>query len=141
VYVPAAAPPVKVARLRAYGAEVTQGGDRYADAYEAAAKHAARSGALFCHAYDQPEICAGEGTLGLELLEQADAQVDTVGGGGLLAGVAAATEGRASVAGIEPTAIPTLHPAQETTDKGCRSGGICCVEVIKVGFYPSCAHR
>lgn len=115
VYVPAAAPPVKVARLREYGAEVVQGGGHYAEAYEAAAKNAARTGALFCHAYDQPEICAGQGTLGLELLEQADAQVDTVlvavGGGGLLAGVAAATEGRASVAGVEPDTIPTLHAA------------------------------
>jgi threonine dehydratase len=115
VYVPAAASPVKVARLREYGAEVVQGGDRYADAYEAAAKHAARTGALLCHAYDQPDICAGQGTLGLELLEQADGQVDTVlvavGGGGLLAGVAAATEGRAGVAGIEPDTIPTLNAA------------------------------
>jgi threonine dehydratase len=115
VYVPAAAPEVKVARLREYGAEVVQGGRQYSDAYEAATKHAAQTGALFCHAYDQPEICAGQGTLGLELLEQTDGQVDTVlvavGGGGLLAGVAAATEGRASVAGIEPATIPTLHAA------------------------------
>jgi threonine dehydratase len=115
VYVPTAAPAVKVARLREYGAEVIQGGDRYADAFEAAAKHAARAGALFCHAYDQPEICAGQGTLGLELLDQADGQIDTVlvavGGGGLMAGVAAAAEGRAGVAGIEPVTIPTLHAA------------------------------
>jgi len=115
VYVPAAAPPVKVARLREYGAEVVQGGERYADAAAAASTDAARTGALFCHAYDQPEICAGQGTLGLELLEQAGPQVDTilvaVGGGGLLAGIAAATEGRASVAGIEPATIPTLHAA------------------------------
>jgi threonine dehydratase len=115
VYVPAAAPPVKVARLRAYGAQVVQGGARYADAHEAAVKDAAGSGALFCHAYDQPEICAGQGTLGLELLAQAGAPVDTVlvavGGGGLLAGVAAATEGRARVIGVEPVTIPTLHAA------------------------------
>jgi threonine dehydratase len=115
VYVPAAAPPVKVARLREYGATVVQEGDRYADAYEAAAKHAAQTGALFCHAYDQPEICAGQGTLGLELLDQAGGPVDTVlvavGGGGLMAGVATATEGRATVTGVEPAAIPTLHTA------------------------------
>jgi threonine dehydratase len=115
VYVPATAPPVKVARLREYGADVVQGGDQYADAYEAAAKHAAQVGALFCHAYDQPEICAGQGTLGLELLEQADGQIDTVlvavGGGGLMAGIAAATEGRASVIGVEPATIPTLSAA------------------------------
>lgn len=115
VFVPAAAPQVKVARLREYGATVVQAGARYADAYEAAAKHAAQTGALFCHAYDQPDICAGQGTLGLELLEQAAGQVDTVlvavGGGGLMAGVAAATEGRASVVAVEPTTIPTLHAA------------------------------
>jgi threonine dehydratase len=71
VYVPDTAPPVKVARLREYGAEVVQGGARYADAYEAGAKHASQVGALFCHPYDQPEVCAGQGTLGRELLEQA----------------------------------------------------------------------
>jgi threonine dehydratase len=115
VYVPAAAPAVKVARLRAYGAEVVQAGSCYAEAYESAVKHAADAGALFCHAYDQPEVCAGQGTLGLELLEQTGGQLDTVlvavGGGGLMAGVAAATEGRVSVAGVEPAAIPTFHAA------------------------------
>lgn len=94
---------------------MVQGGARYADAYEAGAKDASQVGALFCHPYDQPEVCAGQGTLGRELLEQADGQVDTVlvavGGGGLLAGVAAATEGRASVVGVEPATIPTFHAA------------------------------
>ena len=115
VYVPETAPAVKVARLRGYGAAVVQVGDRYADAYEAAARDAARSGALFCHAYDQPEICAGQGTIGLELLDQAGGQADTVlvavGGGGLMAGIAAAVEGRATVVGVEPDTIPTLHAA------------------------------
>lgn len=115
VYVPATAPAVKVARLRGYGAHVVQTGRKYADAYQAAAKHAADSGALFCHAYDQPEVCAGQGTLGLELLGQAGAQVDTVlvavGGGGLMAGVAAATENRATVVGVEPATIPTFAAA------------------------------
>lgn len=115
VYVPATAPAVKVDRLRNYGAEVVQAGTCYADAYEAAAKHAAQAGALFCHAYDQPEVCAGQGTLGLELLEQTSGHIDTVlvavGGGGLMAGVAAATEGHAVVAGVEPATIPTLRAA------------------------------
>ena len=115
VFVPQTAPPVKVARLRDYGAEVVQAGSGYADAYELAVKHAAQSGGLFCHAYDQPEVCAGQGTLGLELLEQTGGQPDTVlvavGGGGLMAGVAAATEGKASVTGVEPDTIPTLHAA------------------------------
>lgn len=115
VFVPETAPQVKVARLRDYGAEVIQAGSCYADAYELAVKHADQSGALFCHAYDQPEICAGQGTLALELLEQTRGQLDTVlvavGGGGLMAGVAVATDGQASVAGVEPVTIPTLHAA------------------------------
>jgi threonine dehydratase len=115
VFVPENAPPVKVARLRGYGAEVTQAGARYADANELAVRHAAGTGALFCHAYDQPEICAGQGTLALELLGQAAGGLDTVlvavGGGGLMAGIAAATEGVAHVIGVEPAACPTLHAA------------------------------
>ncbi len=114
VYVPATAPAVKVAKLRQFGAAVELAGEKYADAYEAAVKHAADSGELFCHAYDQPDICAGQGTLGLELLEQTgglDTILVAVGGGGLLAGVAAAVEGRARVVGVEPRTIPTLHSA------------------------------
>jgi threonine dehydratase len=115
VYVPLAVPEVKVARLREYGAEVVRSGSRYAESYEEALKYAADVGALFCHPYDQPEICAGQGTLGLELLEQTGGELDTVvvavGGGGLMAGIAAATEGRARVVAVEPVAIPTLHAA------------------------------
>jgi threonine dehydratase len=115
VYVPATAPAVKVARLGELGADVVQVGDRYALAYEAAVAHAEESGALFCHAYDQPEICAGQGTLALELSEQLDGAVDTVllavGGGGLMAGVAAALEGRARVVGVEPRTVPTFAEA------------------------------
>jgi threonine dehydratase len=115
VYVPTTAPAVKVARLAELGADVVQVGDRYALAYEAAVADAAATGALFCHAYDQPEICAGQGTLGLELLEQLGGEVDTVlvavGGGGLMAGVAAALEGRARVVGVEPGTVATFASA------------------------------
>jgi len=115
VYVPETVPSVKIDRLREYGAEVVRSGSRYAEGYETAVKHAAEVGALFCHAYDQPEICAGQGTLGLELLQQTGGELDTIvvaaGGGGLMAGVAAATEGRARVVAVEPVTIPTLHAA------------------------------
>ncbi len=115
VFVPTTAPAVKVERLRGYGAEVVMHGAEYADAYEAALEYAAQSGAVHCHAYDQPEIAAGAGTLGLEILDEVDAQVDTVivavGGGGLMAGVAAAVEGTARVVGVEPATIPTLRTA------------------------------
>ncbi len=115
VFVPVSAPAVKVARLRSYGAEVVLGGNEYAEAHEAALEHAAATGAVYCHAYDQPEIVAGAGTLGLEVLADLADEVDTivvaVGGGGLMAGVAAATEGRARVVGVEPLTIPTLRTA------------------------------
>lgn len=115
VFVPETAPTVKVAKLRTYGAEVVLRGSEYAAAYDAAIAHASVTGAVYCHAYDQPAIAAGAGTLGLEVLEDLDGAVDTVvvavGGGGLMAGVAAATEGRARVVGVEPTTIPTLHTA------------------------------
>ncbi|QKW33890.1 threonine/serine dehydratase [Actinomadura sp. NAK00032] len=115
VFVPETAPAVKVARLRALGAAVVQVGTRYAEAQDAALKRAADTGALFCHAYDLPEVCAGQGTLGLEILEQTGGEVDTVllavGGGGLMAGVATALEGRARVVGVEPETIPTLERA------------------------------
>lgn len=114
VFVPEAAPAVKVAKLRAIGAIVVQGGAEYAAAYQAAVAHAEETGAVYCHAYDQPEIAAGAGTVGSELLEQLP-DVDTVlvaaGGGGLMAGVAAAVEGSAKVVAVEPESAPTLHAA------------------------------
>ncbi|MDQ1054466.1 threonine dehydratase [Arthrobacter sp. SORGH_AS 212] len=114
VFVPAAAPAVKVAKLRDIGAAVVQGGAEYAVAYEAAVAHAAGTGAVYCHAYDQPEIAAGAGTVGLELLDQVpgvDTVLVAVGGGGLMAGIAAAVEGHAKVVAVEPEGAPTLHAA------------------------------
>lgn len=114
VFVPETAPAVKVARLREYGATVLQVGQEYAEAYLAALDFADGAGALFCHAYDQPEVAAGAGTIGEELLADVpdvDTVVVAVGGGGLFAGIAAAVEGRARVVAVEPTRIPTLHDA------------------------------
>jgi threonine dehydratase len=114
VFVPENAPEVKVERLRSYGATVHQVGTEYAQAYEAAVGHAAETRAVLCHAYDQPEIAAGAGTLALEMLEDEpgiDTIVVAVGGGGLFAGVAAATNGRARTVVVEPISCPTLHAA------------------------------
>lgn len=114
VFVPETAPAIKVKKLKAAGATVIQHGSEYAQAYEAAILHAEASKAVYCHAYDQVEIAAGAGTIGLELLDQIDS-LDTVlvavGGGGLMAGVAAALEGRASVVAVEPVTAPSLHAA------------------------------
>lgn len=115
VFVPTTAPAVKVAKLAKLGARVVQVGAEYAEAYETAVAQVASTGALFCHAYDQADLVAGHGTLGLELLEQIPDGFDTVlvavGGGGLMAGVAAALHGTARVVAVEPETIPTLHAA------------------------------
>ncbi|MEV0645246.1 threonine/serine dehydratase [Phytomonospora sp. NPDC050363] len=112
VYVPETAPAVKVARLHELGASVVQVGHEYAEAYEAATKYAADHGSLFVHAYDQPDVVAGQGTIALELEDQVP-DVDTilvsVGGGGLMAGIAAATD--AAVVAVEPMDCPTLNKA------------------------------
>jgi threonine dehydratase len=105
---------VKVAKLKAIGAVVVQGGSEYAVAYQAAVAHAAETGAVYCHAYDQPEIAAGAGTVGSEVLAQVpgvDTLLVAVGGGGLMAGIAAAVEGQARVVAVEPDGAPTLHAA------------------------------
>ncbi|WP_063767792.1 threonine/serine dehydratase [Streptosporangium roseum] len=129
IFVPTVSSPVKVAGLRALGAQVTQTGAVYAEAYEASAKRAAESGALEIHAYDQAEVVAGQGTVGLEVLEQTggvDTVLVAVGGGGLVAGITAAVAGRARVVAVEPERIPTLHRALE-------AGGPVPVEVSGVG--------
>ncbi len=117
VFVPETAPAVKVARLREYGAQVRQVGQQYAEAYEAAMTFCTERGALFCHAYDQLEIVAGAGTIGLEILRdlpQVETIVLAVGGGGMFAGIATAVAGRARVVTVEPVTAPTLHRALES---------------------------
>ena len=114
IFVPTVSSPAKVERIRAYGAELEVVGERYADALVASEAHVARSGALAVHAFDQPETLLGQGTLGMELSEQAPA-LDTilvaVGGGGLIGGVAAWYRGGARVIGVEPVGAPTLTDA------------------------------
>ncbi len=114
IFVPEVCPAVKVQRLRSYGADVTIVGASYAEALLASQTRAAETGALVVHAYDQPEIVAGQGTLGCEFARQAP-ELDTVllavGGGGLIAGVAAWFAGEVRVIGVEPESAPTLASA------------------------------
>jgi threonine dehydratase len=114
VFVPETAPPVKVERIRQYGAEVHHAGTEYAEASEAAIDYAKERGALLSHAYDQLEVAAGAGTLAEEILEDepgVETIVVAVGGGGLYAGIAAAARDRARVVAVESFACPTLHAA------------------------------
>lgn len=115
VFVPSIAPQVKVDRLLAYGARVERVGDEFAEAFAASQEFAERTGALMCHAYDQPDIAAGAGVIALEIIEDVpdvDTIVVAVGGGGLFAGVAVAAHAHgARVVAAEPTRCPTLHVA------------------------------
>ena len=116
IFVPEISSQAKVARIRAYSAELTIGGERYADAFAASEAWADRSGAMRVHAFDQVETMLGTGTLAKELEEQVDG-FDTVlvavGGGGLIGGIAAWFAGRKRVIGVEPEGAPTLERALE----------------------------
>ena len=115
IFVPEISSPVKIARIREAGAEVVVEGARYADALALSEAYRTETGAFAVHAYDAPATIAGQGTVGLEWEEQAEAPLDTVlvavGGGGLIAGIAAWFAGRVRVVGVEPEGAPTLHAA------------------------------
>jgi len=117
VFVPTVSSPAKQARLRALGARLVVTGDAYADALEACLARQRETGALLTHAYDQPEVVAGAGTVAQEIEEQGgrvpDAVLVSVGGGGLVAGIASWFEGRSRVIGLEPELAPTLFRARQ----------------------------
>jgi threonine dehydratase len=126
--VPSIASPAKLERIRDYGADLAVSGDRYASALAASEEWVVRSGALPVHAFDQTETVLGQGTLGMELEAQAEG-LDTllvgVGGGGLIAGIAAWYTGRIKIIGVEPEAAPTLHRAFEAgRPADAEAGGI-----------------
>jgi len=115
IYVPSISSPAKRARLAALGARVVVGGDAYADALQACIARQRESGALMTHAYDQPEVVAGAGTLAREIEREAgrpDQVLVSVGGGGLIGGIAAWFAGRSRVVALEPELAPTLHRAR-----------------------------
>ncbi len=114
IYVPTVSSPAKIDRIRGYGAELVVTGDAYAEAYAASERWRRDSSALPVHAFDQDETMLGTGTLATELLAQApEATVvlAAVGGGGLLAGIAARYAGAVTVVAAEPEGAPTLHDA------------------------------
>ncbi|MYZ37986.1 threonine/serine dehydratase [Streptomyces sp. MnatMP-M17] len=117
VFLPATAPPVKIDKLRGYGADVRLTGTQYADALAACEEFAAQTGALASHAYDHPLIAAGAGTLMEEIHQQIpglDTVVVAVGGGGLLAGVATAAHHHGvRVVAVEPDNCRALNAALE----------------------------
>lgn len=114
IFVPEISHPAKQARLKGYGATVHVVGRDFAEALEACEARRAETGARLLHAYDQPEILAGQGTCALEWVEQApdlDVLLIAVGGGGLIGGCAAALAGARKIVAVETEGTPALNRA------------------------------
>ncbi len=115
IYLPANAPASKAERLERWGARVIRAGTVWDEADREARRAATENGLTYVHAFADPAVIAGQGTVGLEILEDApdtDLLLVAIGGGGLIAGVATAAKAlRPSirVVGVEPTGAPTLH--------------------------------
>jgi len=112
VVVPEAVPAEKARRIAAAGATVVRHGRAYAESEQHARELAHETGADLIHPFADPLVIAGQGTVGLELPDDCDAVVVSVGGGGLIAGIALALEGSGTrLVGVEPEGIPTLRAA------------------------------
>jgi threonine dehydratase len=117
IVMPLATPLIKVSATRGYGGEVVLHGANYDEAYEEAMRLSAQNHLTFVHAFDDDAVIAGQGTLGLELLEQhpdLEAVVVPIGGGGLIGGIGCAlkeTNPRIQVIGVQPARLPSVKVA------------------------------
>lgn len=109
IVMPATTPPVKVSAVENLGAKVVLSGDSYSDAFETANTLMKKKSLTFIHAYDDPDVIAGQGTIGMEILQQSLKPVDVIfvpiGGGGLASGVAAyvkSIQPKVKVVGVQP---------------------------------------
>jgi threonine dehydratase len=119
IYMPLPTPLTKVSATRAYGAEVVLCGTNYDEAYEEAVKQSRERHLTLIHAFDDDAVIAGQGTLGLEILEQQpdiEVIVAPIGGGGLIGGIACAAKERnpaVRVFGVQPAKLPSMKAAVE----------------------------
>jgi len=109
IFMPETTPHIKVRAVRSHGASVKLVGDSYDDAYQAAVEYCEQEGRIFIHPYDDPDVIAGQGTIGLEILKQHHSVPDMIfvpiGGGGLIAGIAVYVKmlcPNIKVIGVEP---------------------------------------
>ncbi len=109
IVMPVTTPSIKTEAVAALGGEVVLHGDNYDEAYAHSRELSAKDGLVFIHPFDDPLVIAGQGTIGKEILEQCDEQIDAmfvpVGGGGLIAGIAAwvrQTQPDVRIIGVEP---------------------------------------
>lgn len=121
IVMPRGTPFVKVEHTEAFGARVVLEGDSLTEATAHARRLEAEDGLVFIHPYDDPLVAAGQGTVGLEMLDDAPEPLDCVivpiGGGGLIAGIATAVKGRAPA--IEVVGVQTrLYPSMAAVLRG-----------------------
>jgi len=151
VFVPETVPEAKARRVAAQGADIVKAGSVYADAERAAREFATRHGRYYVHAYNDPAVVAGQGTVGLEIVEDiADCDVVAVpvGGGGLLAGVSGAltSADRRSrrIVAVEPEGCPTLHAAAaagEPVEVGADSVAASALGASRIGDLAFAAYQ
>jgi threonine dehydratase len=119
IYMPLTTPLTKVSATRAYGAEVVLHGANYDEAYEQAIERSSKDHLTLIHAFDDDAVIAGQGTLGLEILEQQpdiEAVIAPIGGGGLIGGIACAVKElnpAIKVFGVQPAKLPSMKIAIE----------------------------
>ena len=118
IVMPKTTPAIKVNAVKSYGAKAILIGDAYDDAYQHAIELAKKQKLDFIHPYDDPDVIAGQGTIGMEILRQHGGDIDAVfipvGGGGLIAGVAAYIKHlrpEVKVIGVEPNDAPCMAEA------------------------------
>ncbi len=115
IFMPVFAPPLKVIATRAYGGEVILTGDSFDDAFAAAMEYGEKSGATFIHPFNDKDIIAGQGTVGLEIfdqLEDVNAVLVPIGGGGLISGIAIALKQlkpEIRIIGVEPVGAESMN--------------------------------
>jgi threonine dehydratase len=115
VVMPKWAPIVKVSQCRSFGANVVQLGETFDEAQQHAREQAGSNRLTYVHGFDDPDIIAGQGTMGLEILEDVpdvDVVIVPIGGAGLIAGVGTAVKAlrpEVRIIGVEPAHAPTFH--------------------------------
>lgn len=128
IFMPAPTPKQKIAQVEMFGdnfVEIELVGDTFDDAFHAAQEYQEKSGAVFIHPFDDPKVIEGQGTVGLEILQQSENPIDylflPVGGGGLSAGVSSvfkALSPQTKIIGVEPAGAPAM---KSSIEKGVNS--------------------
>ena len=147
IVMPITTPPMKVEAVRSLNAEIILHGENYDEAYLEATRLSQKDGLVFIHPFDDPEVIAGQGTIGIEILRQMDkppyAIYIAVGGGGLIAGVAAYIKNLwpdVKIIGVEPKDASAMKQSLEANKRielsevGLFADGVAVKQVGKITF-------